>query len=437
MSGLEVELKFLIAPSDWPKILTVLPEGEIQTKTRSATYFDTPDRDLQARGLTLRLRDAAGVVTQTVKTGIGPVRTEVEALRPDGDLDLSWPILKDALGPRARGELSAIFTVVANRQELELELKSGHPRDLFRLAATLSGTVPLWLSLQQKASRGYRLASGLDAHQALSARPVSLDRTMRLKSAWQAVAMAAMDQILTNSALLREGGGSEALHQFRVGLRRYKAAMATFKKALRKGPVQPMPEVFDGLSTLCGQARDLDVLAGRGDPPPALVTARAEARDRVRAAVSSPEFRQLVLAMTEGLVCSDPADPATDDHGVRHHARRILKRRRRRLEAVGDDITNLDDDARHELRIDAKTLRYTAEGFAGLFGEPVTQRYIRNLTRLQDALGVLNDLAEGLRLGQGLGLAAPRAADIAGHRARSLKEAQAAWKRLRSTPGFW
>jgi len=467
MSGLEVELKFLIDPADWPRILAVLPEGHIETRALSASYFDTSDRTIQACGLTLRLREGDGVVTQTVKRGIGPIRTEIEAPRPDGRLDLSWPILKDALRGHPRGEPGPLFSVVVNRQiqvvrsgeseielafdhgtisagalqdpvhELELELRSGHPRDLFRLAATLSEAAPLWLSLQQKAGRGYRLANGQDAHQALSARPVQLERGMRLKEAWRTVALAAMDQILTNAALLRQDSGPSALHQFRVGLRRYKAARSTFRDALKAGPDQPLPEVFGGLSRLCGQARDLDVLMERGDPPPALVAASTLARDQVRAAVSSPDFRQLVLAMLESLVCSDPADPATDDHGVRHHARRILTRRRRRLEAVGDDITGLDDATRHGLRIAAKPLRYAAEGFAGLFGEPVTQRYIRRLTQLQDALGVLNDRAEGLRLGQSLGLASPGTDAMARLRDQEIKDAQAAWKRLRSTPGFW
>ncbi len=467
MSGLEVELKFLIDPADWPKIMAALPEGDSETRTLSATYFDTPGRHLQARGLTLRLRESAGVVTQTVKRGIGPVRTEVEGLCPDGKLDLSWAILEDALGCSNGAAPSPIFTVVANRQvrvvslgeteievafdlgvisagslqdrvqELELELLSGHPGDLFRLAAILSQAAPLWLSLQQKAGRGYRLASGLDAHQALSARPVVLDRRMRLKSAWQAVALAAMDQILTNGALLRQDGGPTALHQFRVGLRRYKAARATFRDALKAGPQQPWPEVFSALSTLCGEARDLDVLMAQGNPPPVLIAACTKAHESVRAAVSSPEFRHLTLAMMEGLVCSDPADPATDDHGLRHHARRILARRRRRLEAVGGDISDLDDAARHDLRIDAKTLRYAAESFAGLFGEPVTQRYIRRLTHLQDALGLLNDRAEGERLSRSLGLDAPGTEATAHRRAQEIEQAQAAWKRLRSTPGFW
>jgi len=464
MSGLEVELKFLIDPQDWPRILAVLPGAGVHSTSLSATYFDTPDRHIQAAGMTLRLRDAGGVVTQTVKQGLGPVRTEVEAIQPDGQLDLSWPILKDRFGSHILRDLGPIFTVTFDRQiclvrsgnseielafdlglvsagglsapvrELELELKSGDPRDLFRLAETLSEAAPLWLSLQQKAARGYRLASGLAEDQALGARPVRLERGMRLKVAWQQVATAALGQVLTNAALLRNGGGPEALHQFRVGLRRFKASRAIFRKALKTGPDLPMPEVFDALATLCGQARDLDVLMDQGDPPPALVAAQATAHVRVRQAVSSPEFRALSLGLAEGLVCTDLSDPATDDHGVRHHARRILTRRRRRLEAVGEDITDLDDAARHELRIAAKTLRYGAEGFAGLFGEPVSQRYIRNLTRLQDALGDLNDLATGLDLRQSLGLAVPGSGD---QRARLMKQAQEAWKRLRSTPGFW
>lgn len=464
MSGLEVELKFLIDPEAWPAILAALPGAELRTKLLSAIYFDTPGRHLQAAGMTLRLRDAGGTVTQTVKQGHGPVRTEVEATRPDGKMDLSWPILRDRFGPRILGDLAPVFEVSVDRQiclvssgaskielafdlgaisagplrapvqELELELISGDPRGLFRLAESLSGSASLWLSLQQKAARGYRLADGFDTRRALNASPVPLDRSMRLKVAWQRVALAALDQILTNAALLRDGGGPEALHQFRVGLRRFKAARSTFRKALKSGPELPMPEVFEALSVLCGQARDLDVLMGRDDPPPALAAARATAHDQVIQAVSAPEFRALTLALVEGLICTDLADRDTDSHGLRHHARRILRRRRRRLESVGEDIARLDDTERHGLRIAAKTLRYAAEGFAGLFGEPVTQRYIRNLTRLQDALGDLNDLVTSQGLARDLGLTGT-VPD--GRKAQLVRQAQAAWIRLRSTPGFW
>jgi CHAD domain-containing protein len=45
------------------------------------------------------------------------------------------------------------------------------------------------------------------------------------------------------------------------------------------------------------------------------------------------------------------------------------------------------------LRIQAKKLRYLAEFFASLHDKRATRRYLQSLSRLQDVLGVLNDVA--------------------------------------------
>ena len=76
-----------------------------------------------------------------------------------------------------------------------------------------------------------------------------------------------------------------------------------------------------------------------------------------------------------------------------------LRKRRRKIARRGHELRELDPDARHQLRIEAKKLRYAADAFAGLFGRPKRARaFIEALKALQDALGDLNDIVVGERL---------------------------------------
>ncbi len=63
----------------------------------------------------------------------------------------------------------------------------------------------------------------------------------------------------------------------------------------------------------------------------------------------------------------------------------------------GRDLVEADDEARHQVRKDAKKLRYAAEFFAALFDRKRDRRrykrFVAALEGLQDHLGALNDLA--------------------------------------------
>ena len=59
----------------------------------------------------------------------------------------------------------------------------------------------------------------------------------------------------------------------------------------------------------------------------------------------------------------------------------------------GEDITSLSVADRHELRIRLKKLRYTAEFFAPFFERARVDKFVTRLSRMQDILGALNDVA--------------------------------------------
>jgi len=73
-------------------------------------------------------------------------------------------------------------------------------------------------------------------------------------------------------------------------------------------------------------------------------------------------------------------------------ASKVLDRQRALVLDDGKDIESLDSKALHQLRIDCKKLRYAAEFFAPLYGEPMKD-FVGHLKSLQDLLGTLHDTA--------------------------------------------
>jgi CHAD domain-containing protein len=70
----------------------------------------------------------------------------------------------------------------------------------------------------------------------------------------------------------------------------------------------------------------------------------------------------------------------------------MLARRHKQLRKRAKRLAELSSLERHAMRIAAKKLRYTAEFFGSLFKGGKRQQFFRRFRKLQDELGVLNDL---------------------------------------------
>jgi len=76
MSGLEIELKLAVAPSDMDRLrgLSCLSDTIAKPKVKSldSIYFDTEDRRFLANGLSLRVRRMGRTLIQTLKSAARP-----------------------------------------------------------------------------------------------------------------------------------------------------------------------------------------------------------------------------------------------------------------------------------------------------------------------------------------------------------------------------
>ena len=199
--AVEVELKLEFDPADAARIAAhpalEASLGPAEDQELVSTYFDTPDCALHGSASICAFASSGGRYVQTVKTAKSKTelleRLEWEREIPNGTLDLDGlegTALEPLLTPEIRASLRPVFETrimrhvcrvaqdgseievaidrgeIATRthtrpiSEVELELKRGEKRALFRLAHVLAETVPLRLEVKTKAERGYELLRG-------------------------------------------------------------------------------------------------------------------------------------------------------------------------------------------------------------------------------------------------------------------------------------
>jgi triphosphatase len=411
-----------------------------------AVYFDTPNHALRDGGFSLRVRRRDDAYIQTLKHRAGGglfERDEWETAVPGPDLDHA--VLADTPAAAVVGDapLAPAFVVEVERQvhkwirgetrievsfdtglitagehtepvaEMELELLSGAPQALFDLARELLARADLTLSFESKAERGYRLA-GHDGVAALKVRNTAIGPATCGADAFRLVAREALVQVAGNARLLQRAHNPDVLHQLRVGLRRFRAALSIFKAMLDPEGLNLARSETRWLAGELSEARDIDVFLQRAATPDeieesparaaffqALRRAQAEAYERALAAIGSPRFRTMLLTVGEWIEIGGWLRLANDrQRGLREGAAAtlaagVMARLDRRLRRRSHGFMKLDSESRHDLRKHAKKLRYAAAFFGEAFpGRPKRRsRYDAALRNLQDRLGDLNDMA--------------------------------------------
>ncbi len=478
----EVELKLELAPdaADAFGRLDWLP-ADSDVATLRSIYFDTAQRDLAGRGISLRIRRSNGQRVQTVKAdgeGGAGLFARAEWEMPVADdapvLDARTPIA-ELLGQGVHGiqpvfhaeverrrwivrQDDALIELVLDRGhvsagdrqaaicEVELELKSGSPGALFLLARRIDAEMPVRPGVLTKAERGYRLRDRLAAF--VKAEPVALDPSMRAEEALSRIAGSCLRHYRLNEALLLDHYDSRALHQARVAIRRLRSALSLFRPMLAPADVERFQGELKWLAAMLGEARNLDVLAERVETEELRErwdAVRGEVHGRVQEWLRSARVRMLLIDLVEWLTLGAGHGggkvQAMRDEPAADFAARRLRRLRRRIAKEGRGLAGLSDEARHEVRKDAKKLRYASEFFAGLFeGRKARRRrgkFIAALEQVQSELGALNDLvaAPGLLAHYGLG---GEEARLRPKRKRKLLGAAArAHEDLLEAPRFW
>lgn len=458
----ETELKLAVDPKWLSKLASFEMPGwtviKRKQKKLANTYYDTDSLQFLEAGCSLRVREAGGTFTQTLKSDSGSDalhrRIEENVELPDNHITvprISDPALAEEIGFLFNGDLVPVFQnrferlavelengrtgsvvevafdkgVVRHGRkqqsfaELELELVTGEPSDLYGLAMSFADVAPIYFSGDTKSSLGYRIGRGIQPDYKVAGIP-ELARGMSVAEAMQSVFRNCFGQWIANQAAVLSDHHPEGVHQMRVSLRRMRSALSLFGKFLTDDVRIAANRDFRWAAETLGPARDLDVflaeiiapIAGRTMPEGVLqplTDAAEQARRRrtpvMRRALMSKRYTAAVLRT--GLWIETLADgglpQAAHDTPVEEIAGKLLARRHAKVLSTGKGFEKLGYDERHMVRIALKKLRYANEFFRSLYDERSVKRYGRLLSALQDDLGFMNDMAMSMTLAGELG----------------------------------
>ncbi len=411
------------------------------------TWFDTDRFDLCTRNISLCLIDAGTARIQRVATGAED--EYLAAYGPDFDFsgipedDLrrrlrraarrglvpafetqaivsTWQLSqaggKAVLAQLARGELRGGERVL---RISELRLSAVDPQDCdhFRVARELIADLGLRVEPATLEVRGLRLARNeLPQPVKSSSSPVSPEQSCA--DALRAIALACVAQFQRNEGGASGANDPEYVHQMRVAMRRLRSALRAFAPLL---PAEVQTRFIPPLRTLAaalGAARDWDVTleelilpVAQTQPDDArlatLVAAatqlREEARAQCAAALAAGSHHLLLAELLAYLHCDWPGAVGEEQPLLGQFAARRLDALHRKVAKAAKRASADNIPALHRLRIAIKRLRYTLEFFAPLFSRKAVRAYLGRMEKLQEDLGLLNDLAN----------AYPRLADCA------------------------
>jgi CHAD domain-containing protein len=264
--------------------------------------------------------------------------------------------------------------------------------------------------------------------------------------------------LLKYRAIVLAGRRAVGIHQTRVALRRMRAALGLFRGAIDNPTdsriVRALAAEAKWLAGECGPARDLHVFLTETAEAVPLEVKRIAARlgrlhyDRARTALSGARYNAFDGQLT-AFVQAAPIAPSSEPSGrLADFGRALLERRHAKVERRGRHLRSLGDDELHALRIAIKKLRYAASFLRPAFASEGTTAYIEAATRLQGALGTMNDRAVAGRMLDDIAVAA-RPTEAVGpllHRLakqaasgdkRRRQKVQQAWKQFKSVERFW
>ncbi|GLY91718.1 CYTH and CHAD domain-containing protein [Actinoallomurus iriomotensis] len=412
--------------------------GPPETHILRASYFDTEDLRLAARGITLRRREGGGDEGWHLKLPAGKdtkreIRTPLDAGTHTVPAELSELVAAHVRGRplirvaevethrTERGLLGEDGTVLA-----ELADDTVHARRLSRDGHEVA--LMRWRELEVEAVEGSREVvesiggrlreSGARESAAASklARALEDDITpVRRPTATRTAGDVLLrylgeqvEQLLAYDPRVRLAeNDDDSVHKMRVAVRRTRSVLRTHRRLLDPVRIQTLDTELRWLAGALGDVRDLEVqnarfhrrlaeLPGAHQSPAWLLVMADEehrARDQMREVLLTRRYYDLLDALDAFL-----ADPPLRARAARPAAKetpRLVARAWRKMMRRYDRAARLPagqdrDAALHGTRKAAKRARYTAEAASAALGSPAA-KLARRAERLQDVLGEHHD----------------------------------------------
>ncbi len=415
---------------------------EAEEKTINATHYDTFDWRLSAAGLTLCRQGSrwllAGISGEEIAASGGGPRKKLfwwdlpdkemrERLRPVAGERALLPQFALAGLKRRRNLLNSDGKTVLRLVFLDLHGQAGEQRFTLRPALLLeplkgySGPCRRLSRLLTEAGLdgsvgGYDLvaqvqaALGIDPQATSSKFAVELDPRATLAQAVRDICLRLRSIMVLNLPGLLADIDSEFLHDFRVSVRRTRSLLSLVKKQLPAEEIARFQAEFKWLGSVTGPVRDLDVYLlqepiyrellpeelhnGLGCFFIELARRRRGELRRLRSGLRSPRFTELLHSWEAFLLELPRREEPSGKRSCREVTGRIIRKRLARLLRSGQAITPRSPaDQLHALRIEGKKFRYLLECFRSLHDPEAVDAYLRQMKKLQNILGDINDLS--------------------------------------------
>ena len=422
-----------------------LHETEVDELDRR--FFDTADGRLHAGGATLELRSPVeyplmcslvwmrgGQVLASSRVDAGFEPTVADSL-PTGP---AFDRLREVIEMRRLLPIAAVRSRLSVAAQLDSEEKTT-ARVLIDVP-TLTDGRPLPALLEVRAVRGYeseaaRLLAHLDGRDGFEPTDLScadfarsmlgapafvpskfsvrLDPHAPAAEVWSVVLRELHDMMIANFAGTIGDVDSEYLHDFRVAVRRTRSVLQEGRGVLDPAAREHFRVGFKWLGDITTPTRDADVhlldyphmlaalapeyaaaLAPLGE---LLVARQRTSQERLATDLRSTRRAQLGAEWEEFLAGGGPwshgsGEVPDADRGASDVVAVRISRAQRRLLRDGRAIdATSPPEALHDLRKDAKRLRYLLECFGSLFPADHLAAAVRPLKSLQDVLGEFQD----------------------------------------------
>ena len=438
--SIESELKLRVEYEQLARLKRQFKKYQITkpvTRRLHNVYFDTPELDLHQRKIALRLRRVGGEWLQTLKGG-GSVkaglhqRDEWEIPVAKAELDFSM-LPEEQLPLELREKLRPVFTTdfyrtsqiidwqsahievcmdhgeirtehsCASFSEVELELKSGEPRQLYKLAEAMLAIVPFELESVSKAEKGFLLLTNFIPQPAKVELP-KLAQTDSLADSLQAWIWSCLMHLQDNLQGAMAGADPEYLHQVRVALRRLRVLLRMSEKIQTDTELSSLRDALAKLGAMLGRIREWDVFSAQipgllQEQSGRLKTISAYCvRQRTACYAEMPfrEVQHLLLRFAIWMSGDYWRHVQQCEAAMLKFASRYLQRLHKRYMHV--QVRQRESSQLHVLRIQAKKLRYSAEFFSGCYDTHKVKRYLAALGRVQELLGAIHDIYVAKRL---------------------------------------
>ena len=450
----EAELKLLAEPEAVTKLteaaaLVARPHNKGTVRVLNTVYYDTAGCTLYRSGVVLRVRQSGKRFVQAVRmlaeAPNEPLRHrewETSVASPMPDFQALLPLismgLQDVL---SRDPLQPVFSIEVRRHvrtlalpdaiveatfdagmlragasstpvaDIRLKLQQGSAAALHEFALLLSDHAAVRPDIGSKTQRGFELAMQTAPAVHTLRQPLP-NGDLSLDDALAAILQSALQQLLANQAAARDGRDPEGVHQLRIALRRLRCAFALMRPLARSQALDELRGDAKWLLSGLGAARNWDVFLTQVLAEVAqgcaidgfdLLRELAEKSRQTgyataRALLAERRAGRFALALGAWIERRGWQSEVAEDSRAElaepalAFAARTLAKQHGRVLKRGRHFKRLALEARHDLRLAVKKLRYTADFFLPLLGEPGTaKRYARRLSRLQERLGRYND----------------------------------------------